>query len=297
MDPFGITIALALFGGSLLSRSARKEAEQEYNGAASEYRSAETKFRTEYSKCTKQCNSLAVNRIACVVWQIPHINSAAARLGVQDKFFGHRNSVFGGRTLTQLLALVRAARQAITPAVGCLDRTVMMASGGALVLKGVQHLDKVGLMHAPLLDSNLHDLVSSLPFEHAHGMADALGGAGGLGVADLVGDGLIVFSLVKTGYNLVRAGTLEGKASDVRTQAAKVREATARICLLSKRVGGLSKDLEESSYCAFKAALVAEEAARLGALRREWRIPTWVADGLREASARLWNCMQRPATV
>ncbi|MEO7424960.1 MAG: hypothetical protein ABI036_07225 [Fibrobacteria bacterium] len=240
---------------------------------------------------------LAVNRLACIDWQLQHIRSAAGKLGVTKEFFNKKGGIFGGRTLSDIMRLLRAARKTIVPPSGVFDGSVMLASGTALLIEGVQYLDKIGVVDAPILHTNLHDAVSALPLEHAHGIADSLGGVGLINFSDLLGDALLVFSAFKSLFNLARAEDLGSKASDVRSEASRLQVAQASVRAVENRAMILASELEERSYEAYKWAIVAEEAAKLHHRKPTWQIPQLVVARLRDATVRLWANLQQPAAA
>jgi len=250
---------LSCLAAVFLSRSARKEAERDYNDAVSFYRTARNDLIEARKGCVDKLEILAINRLACVGWQLDHIRGAASRLGVAEEFFGKKAGIFGGRTLAQVMQLIRTAKNVIIPPTGVFDTSVMLASATALIIEGAQYLDKIGVADAPILHTSLHDAIGSLPVEHAHGAADALGGLGSINVGDLLGDALIVFSAFKSLYNLARAEGLGSQASTVRGEAGRLRIASGTVRAIESKAHCLSGELDDRSYDAFKWSIIAKE--------------------------------------
>ena len=299
MEPvFPITAGVSLLVKTW-TRSKVRKWEDARNAAAREYRNSLEAEKRERSLCIALCNNLAADQQAAAGAHYYRIMALVRSCGLED-FLGSGEEIFHGRSLEEVRRMVDASQSLLILNPATFGGAGDIAVGTAVMLRGLEWADRVGLAQLPLLTTSLHDVVASLPLAHAGGVADTLGAVGMVDVGTAVADGFMIFSVFSAVGNLV-------KAKDVAQEVTKYRDEThsldrKRSAMAGKRlqVANSTELLQSASYELFTWTVVAEEEVRLqeagrGKAKSKPTLPSWVVQGLRRKTTELWAVLQRPA--
>lgn len=285
-------LALAIFGGGIASSFAKSDAGEKLRKAQNRHRAAFNYAKSTYNETATCVIELATTRQASLMLLQPCIDKAVSQLSAQHAFYGKKHGIFGGRSLQQIKALVQRSRNLLIVPSSAFDNAVAVTSGAALLIEGVQYLDKVGTIHAPALHQSLGEAFGSLTGEGPDAFAGALGGVANIGVADLVGDGLLIFSVFKFGYNLWRISDLGDQQADHDREASRLYGAAYSLSQLCNEAREINSAVHEAGYATYKWTFLTGVVARGNGLGQV-NLREQLERRLRKASSLWWQSMQR----
>lgn len=290
LDPIS-WLALAIFGGGLVSTGVKIAARSDAKAAYGRMRDAFNGAKAQYNDTTEALNDLAAERQAVLGWVYPLSERAIARVGLSRRAYDPSNGVFGGRTMSQMRALLVKLRRTIVPPANVFDTTVALTSGGALLIEGVQYLDGIGVVHAPIFHQTLNEVLAGVTGDSVDHFSNALGGLGDLGVAELFGDALAIFSALKLGYNIFRINELGDLRLDYDQRAERASNARYQLHKLEQRALEVRSAVLNNSYDAYRWSIIAEAALEAKA-RGSSRFVEAVRAQLERALRAWWGALE-----
>ena len=232
--------------------------------------------------------AFVAERAASLVWLQPRLNKTASRLGLRRAMFGVGGAL-GGITEANMKSLLEKVRSALVMAPrSAFDRVVTVSFGAALLLEGIDQLDKLEMIDVPVLHDKIADVLSEVHVPGAELIGDGLAELGIDLVTDLLGDLFIVGGIAKGTFNLAKAAEFGEKADQVVSSVEAVEKRHQEESLRSKKVGALAQRLESCAYEAFKWSYVAEtlQSSR-GISNRALR--DTIKDGFSRSMVALWQ--------
>jgi hypothetical protein len=188
------------------------------------------------------------------------VNSVAKRLEPTYAPFDATTGWFGGKGFDDIDSLIRTTRSArYAPPSALIDKIVSWSSLG---ITGVQILELMNgwrLIDIPFLKENLHDVVSGIPIDGMGDFANQMGALGDVGVADVLGDVIGVYSVGKIFYNLHEAGEIRTASAHLVDQIDEIRRKSRQLSKVTRRAEEISVGLSATSYIVFKWAWTTEQ--------------------------------------
>jgi hypothetical protein len=301
VEPISIAFLLASAGSAVFRYFARDKydkAAQAQGDALRQYRYSMQKAHEEHVNCMAACNSLAVGRQAAVGSHWARLDTLKSYCsGSPESFLGSRE-IFGQRSQVDAALLFSKSQSLVVLNKTILGDPAAVATGAALMIQGVDCLDKLGWISAPIMHTPLHDVVASLPFEHAVGVSDTLGALGGLEFADVLGGALTVVSIGLSFGKLSKAEELQASAWTALGEARKLDAKREELAGIRRQTQSLFDELAGASYELFKWTIVAEETTKIRRStggRVSFRLPDWIIRGLRLRAQGLSMTLCKPA--
>lgn len=256
------TLALVSMAGGLGTALAKWQANKEVKEAYRELQSAVWRYESQKERWQETSADFIAERTCFYLWLMPRAREAAGLITGPDASL----EPVGRETQARIADLMRRARGVLIGPKATVDLPQLMASGGALAIQGIEHLD-----HLPILHQTLGDVVSHLPVPGAAELAGGLGDLAGAAVTDVLSSALLVLSAIRIGFNIrgiVRAGE---RAEAVRRRAEEVDDAASSMSAWSYKATTISKEADQASYELFKWTWVAEQLAGEGNDVGGWR--------------------------
>jgi hypothetical protein len=247
------TLALVLTTGGLGTAWAKWEANKEVKAAYADLKQSVWDYEFEKERWQETSADFIAERTCFYLWLMPRAREAAGRVGEPDV----SSEALGGQTHAQVSDLMRRARAVLIGPKATVDLPQLMASGGALAIQGIEHLD-----HLPILQQTVGDVVSHLPIPGAGELAGGLGDLAGAAVTDVLSSALLVFSVIRIGFNIRGIAQAGERAEAIRRRTEEVADAASSMSSWSYKAATISKDADRASYELFKWTWVAEQLAR-----------------------------------
>lgn len=211
--------------------------------------------------------ALVYDRSASFTWLCPRLNAALGKCNTKFKLRIDTSSLFEGLSEGKLKTLWEKLRRCF-PSRGLLgDKTTFTLAVTALLLKGIQELDKVGWVPVPALHGTVADAISHVPIDGADHVAHAFGWFDSMPVLDLLSDFLLISAAARMFFNRRAAENARERAQDLERHTDKLMAEALRYRTYRDTCEGIRANEAEVCYQAFKA-MIAMDA--LSQSPREW---------------------------
>lgn len=246
------TLGLLLTSGGLGTAFARWQANKELKEAYAKLETAAWWYDRERLRWQENAAELIAERACFQLWLIPRARHA------HQSIVGWDGEVrpLGGRTRQQVADLMNRAQAMFIGPKGTVDLTLLMSSGGALAIQGIEHLDQAHVLH-----QTVGDVVGHLPVPGASDLAHGLGSAAGIAITDVLSSALLVLSVIRIGANLRGIAEAGEAADEVRGRTSRVNQAASTMGDWCERAAGITTETSDASYELFKWTWVAEQLA------------------------------------
>jgi hypothetical protein len=256
---------MPLFIGIITGRM-KKAQQRRLSEQAKRQRASVAEFKAAKRERTAVEGSFVAERAAALAWLQPTLNRSAQRLGLRKSLFGPGGAL-GGITYEGMRSILAKAREALILPRAALDRVVGYSFAAAIVLEGIDALDRADLMEVPILHENVADVLSDMDIPGAEGLGEALAEFGWDTVGDILGDLFIVAGVAKGAYNIAKATEFSNRADRVAAAADKIESKVGEERTLSRKTIRLREALEGRAFEAFKWSQIAHVARSRGLLR------------------------------
>jgi hypothetical protein len=258
MEPVSICVGLFFAAAGLLASAEKKRANEELRSAVNRYRNAIENYNDSKRSVAKSSRALDEARVLAYCLYVSMVCDSAGKKSKSKFSFpgvvGKRKLKRGKKNLVSRIT-----------AIGGLDKTFVYATGGALLIEGVQFLHRNGVVNVPVFDSSVNDALLNVPGVDLKPLAEALGGAGDIAVADVISSGLIFLSAFRICYNLSKALSISGDASQYNARSGVVEGAASSLWKYSHALEGLTGEARDCSFEAYKLYLIAD-ASEMGSV-------------------------------
>lgn len=285
MEPISICVGLFFAAAGLLASSEKKRANEALRSAVNRYRNSIENYNLSKRAVAESSRALDEARVLAYCLYVSIVfDSAKKNKNSKSKF------KFSGGVGKRMLKKGKKKLISRITAIGGLDKTFVYAAGGALLIEGVQFLHKSGVVNVPLFDSSVNDALLNVPGVDLKPLTEALGGAGDIVVADVISSGLIFLSAFRICYNLSKASSMSGDASQFNTRSGVIEEASSSLWKYSHALEGLDGEARERSFEAYKLYLMADAKNQDSVF--SYRVKEMLDVKLTE----LWSSINRPAS-
>lgn len=295
MDPFTIG-ALLLSACGIFSGMARREAAEKRAETMRRLGSARSSAKWAKEQAEKSINQLVAGRIASHWWLFPKIDDAVSQFNISIKKHNFLIEVLHSRGKFQrgINRLLRKAKKFIISPNGALfDNWVTLASSAAFVIKGLKTLDGFGVVNIHSMHQTVNTAITGLAVDGLDIPTDALGSFGDMAIADIISDGLVIFSAVKILYNIGSVASNNETSEKMESQISTLYGMTSRFHSAEGAATHQAKDLSDTAYQVFKWTMLAEAFAEQNKNKKDSGAEI-IKQNLLQAVALWWKTMRAP---
>jgi hypothetical protein len=247
---------------------AEKQAARKVEAAASrKYNALICAVKQEAAQAEDAAITLVYDRSASFTWLCPRLNASLKNCNAKFKLHIDTSSLFEGLSEGKLKALWEKLRRCFPSRGLSGDKTTFTLAVTAVLLKGIQELDKLGWVPIPALHGTVADAISHMPIDGADHVAHAFGWFDSMPMLDLLNDFLLISAAARMFFNRRAAQHAWERAQELDQHTDKLMAEALRYRTYRDTCEGIRANQEEVSYQAFKAMIAMDALCQSP---REW---------------------------
>jgi hypothetical protein len=282
MDPFScIALVVTLLG--LGATGARIDAADELRGQQFKLRDKQREINGEYKKVGAAAAALGQQRIQSFLLLQQSVSSLLERAAKSL-------TSFTPPVPEKITTLAARCRNLFLQSPNPISGAALNASFAALGVEGIQIIDRLDGVHDCILNQSVGDVAAQAGLVDG---ADALGVLGDTVVGDVLGAALVIFSVVRIGFNLEKIDELNMAASSVRAHVQQVEDGISKLKTAAEEIEHMEQELADASYAVFKYSLFDNCARNMG----NGPVKQLLEVRLRAACGTWWQTLSRPIEI
>lgn len=287
MDPF-TAIAVTVSVAGWISSLFRNEALENLRQAEAAYNASRRDLQEEYPRAISGLANLSNSRLAYATWLAPRLATA-----LKSEMSAGLQASSGRRWIKKMGRLVKQASTRAVPDPVIFDSSVKMASRVAIVIEVAEWADHFQLINIREFHETIGEAISSVPIDGAGQVAGSLGDFGDLGVLDIIGDCLAVFSGLKLVYNISKQSEAAQATAELNQRTSHLDSLWLKLYSSRKEVEEAQKKMDEDTYVAFREIFLSEEVSKASAAGRLDPVLYGCESRLEEATSMLLGSLSK----